>query len=165
MKKYGKGTSASHRSLTVLTTSDGFGTQHIEIDEYEYNYVISERGTEFERRKTNHIDLLLYWILTDIVSDLAGEWELEYRKPNEDRRRQRFTKEIELVEQLDSKLAKWKEEKIQEFLKKHSSKDSLHLGHPFQFLSRICFLVEIHSSFFPCSHVRHSNSSLNRSPL
>ncbi|MBD3213081.1 MAG: hypothetical protein GF311_10780 [Candidatus Lokiarchaeota archaeon] len=126
VKEYGKIINAPARSLRVFTTSDGFGTPYIEIGTNEYSYIISERGSELERRRTNDLDTLLYWILSDIVSNMAEEWELEHRKPNEDSRRQLFAKEIELMEQLEPKFAKWKKKEIREILKKYPYDDELY---------------------------------------
>ncbi|MFW9949273.1 MAG: hypothetical protein ACFFKA_04000 [Candidatus Thorarchaeota archaeon] len=55
LREYGKKINVPSQLLTVLTTSDEFGTPYIEIDKKGYNYVIRERGTEFKRRQTNHI--------------------------------------------------------------------------------------------------------------
>lgn len=86
VKEYGKKIDAPTQLLSIHTTSDGFATPYIEIDENGYNYVVSERGTEFRRRKTQDINQLLYWILSDIVFNMAADYELEHRKPDEDSR-------------------------------------------------------------------------------
>ena len=114
--EYGKKIHAPSHLLSVRASSDGFGTPHIEIDENGYNYVVSERGEEFERRQTKDIDKLLYWIFKQIVFIMASDYELENRKPNEDFRRQLFAKQIELMEQLDSKFAQWNKEDLDKIL-------------------------------------------------
>jgi hypothetical protein len=48
VREYGKRINAPSQLLTVRSTTDEFGTPHIEIDKKGYNYVVSERGTEFE---------------------------------------------------------------------------------------------------------------------
>jgi dipeptidase len=111
--------------LSVRASSDGFGTPHIEIDENGYNYVVSERGEEFERRQTKDIDKLLYWIFNEIVFIMASDYELENRKPNEDFRKQLFAKQLELMEQLDSKFAQWNKEELDKILEETPYEDDL----------------------------------------
>jgi len=125
VREYGKKIHAPSHLLSVRASSDGFGTPHIEIDENGYNYVVSERGEEFERRQTKDIDKLLYWIFKQIVFIMASDYELENRKPNEDFRRQLFAKQIELMEQLDSKFAQWNKEDLDKILEESPYDDNL----------------------------------------
>ena len=125
VKEYGNKINAPTRLLSVRTSSDGFGTPHIEIDENGYNYVVSERGVEYERKKTKEITKLLYWIFNDIVFNMASDYELEHRNPNEDSRRQLFAKIIELMEQLDSNFAQWQKEELDKFLEEAPYDDDL----------------------------------------
>jgi hypothetical protein len=125
VREYGKKIHAPSHLLSVRASSDGFGTPHIEIDENGYNYVVSERGEEFERRQTKDIDKLLYWIFKQIVFIMASDYELENRKPNEDFRRQLFAKQIELMEQLDSKFVQWNKEELDKILEKSPYEDDL----------------------------------------
>ena len=123
VREYGKKINAPSRLLTVPTTSDGFGTPYVEIDNTGYNYVVSERGTEFERRQTNDINKLLYWIFKSIVFIMASDYELDHRKPHEDFRRQLFAKTIELMEKLDSNFLRWEKEEIEKILKENPYED------------------------------------------
>ena len=125
VKEFGKKINAPPRLLSVRTSSDGFGTPHIEIDDNGYNYVVSERGVEYERKKTKEITKLLYWIFNDIVFNMASDYELEHRNPNEDSRRQLFAKIIELMEQLDSNFAQWQKEELDKFLEEAPYDDDL----------------------------------------
>lgn len=126
IREYGKKINAPSHLLTVRSSSDGFGTPHIEVDEEGYNYVVSERGEEFERRQTRDIDKLLYWILKSIVFIMASDYELENRKPNEDFRRQLFAKQIELMEKLNSKFAQWQKEEFDKILEESPYEDNLY---------------------------------------
>jgi hypothetical protein len=125
VREYGKKIHAPSHLLSVRASSDGFGTPHIEIDENGYNYVVSERGEEFERRQTKDIDKLLYWIFNEIVFIMASDYELENRKPNEDFRKQLFAKQLELMEQLDSKFAQWNKEELDKILEETPYEDDL----------------------------------------
>ncbi|MHA2430247.1 MAG: Imm63 family immunity protein [Promethearchaeota archaeon] len=123
VREFGKKINAPSHILTVRTSSNEFGTPHIEIDEKGYNYVVSERGIEHERRQTKDINILLYWIMNSIVFIMASDYELKNRKKNEDFRRQLFAKEIELMEQLDSKFAQWKKEELDKILEEYPYDD------------------------------------------
>jgi hypothetical protein len=125
IREYGKRINAPSRLLTIRTSSDGFGTPHIEIDEKGYNYVVSERGEEYERRQTKDINILLYWIFKSIVFIMASDYELENRKTNEDFRRQLFAKQIELMEKLDSKFTQWNKKELDKILEKSPYEDNL----------------------------------------
>jgi len=123
VREYGKKINAPSHILTVYTSSNEFGTPHIEIDEKGYSYVVRERGREHERKQTKDIILLLYWIMNSIVFIMASDYELNNRKENEDFRRQLFAKEIELMEKLDLKFALWKKEELDKILEKYPYDD------------------------------------------
>ncbi|MFW9877667.1 MAG: Imm63 family immunity protein [Candidatus Thorarchaeota archaeon] len=126
VREYGKKINTPSHLLSVRSSPDGFGTPHIEIDENGYNYVVSERGREHERRQTKDITKLLYWILDSIVFIMASDYELENRKPTEDHRRQLFNKEIELMGQIDSKFLQWKKEEVYKILEEYPYEDDLY---------------------------------------
>ena len=123
VRKYGELIDAPSHLLSIRTTSDGFGTPYIEIDEKGYNYVVSERGTEFERRHSKDVTKVLYWILKDIVFILASEYEIENRRSDEDFRRILFAKKIELMEILDHNYAKWLRAELDKILEEHPFED------------------------------------------
>ena len=125
LREYGKKINAPSHLLIVRSSSDEFGTPHVEINEEGYNYVVSERGEEYERNQTKDIDKLLYWIFKSVVFIMASDYELEHRKSNEDFRRQLFTKQIELMEQLDSKFGQWIREELDKVLEKFPYDDKL----------------------------------------
>jgi hypothetical protein len=77
------------------------GASHVELDGDSYHYVITERGSEFERRKTHDPDELLYWLLYDVVFDLAVGYEVEHRVEGRDFRRLMFEKKVEYMEVLN----------------------------------------------------------------
>jgi len=116
VKEYGKKIKAPKKLLSIHSTSDGFGTPHIEIDEIGYHYVVSERGTEFRRDTTRNLHTLLYWIFKGIVFEMASEYELNHRKPEEDFRRLLFSKNLELFKKLDNQWYAWEKEDIKNVL-------------------------------------------------
>lgn len=46
--------------------------------------VVVERGIEWERRKTNDLDKLLYWIFANLTFSMAVEYELAHRVEGQD---------------------------------------------------------------------------------
>lgn len=119
VREYGKKIGVPKKLLTVPTTTDGFGTLHIEIDDQGYHYVVSERGTEYKRKTTRNVHTLLYWIFKDIVFEMASDFELNHRKPEEDFRRILFNKDLELFEKLDRQWYMWEKEDIDNILKEN----------------------------------------------
>ena len=119
VREYGKKIGVPKKLLTVPTTTDGFGTLHIEIDDQGYHYVVSERGTEYKRKTTRNFHTLLYWIFKDIVFEMASDFELNHRKPEEDFRRILFNKDLELFEKLDRQWYMWEKEDIDNILKEN----------------------------------------------
>ena len=74
----------------------------IEIDKHnKLHYVLIERGEEFERRTTENLDELLYWIFSGITSSMAFKYELKNRIENKDCRRIAFDKQIEFLSILN----------------------------------------------------------------
>lgn len=98
--------------MTIRSTTTGFGDPHIEIDDGGYHYVIWERGTEHERRTTEELDELLYWLMDNITFQMALEYELHHRVPNQDFRRLLFETQLKLLNRINSDFHKRKEEEI-----------------------------------------------------
>lgn len=92
---------APSHSLPSYGISDQTGRPHIEISQV-YHYVVAERGSEHSRAVTAELDLLLYWVFQDVMSQMAGKYELEHRRAAEDGRRLRFEKQLESLAQLSS---------------------------------------------------------------
>ncbi|GHU27940.1 hypothetical protein FACS1894172_21260 [Spirochaetia bacterium] len=96
-------------SLPTFGYSKDFGYPHIEIDENNFYYVIMERGQILEKKATNNIDTLLYWIFDSVTFRMAGDFELSNRIEAEDCRRIIFIKQEELLGTLNENWQKDKE--------------------------------------------------------
>lgn len=84
--------------MPTFSLPKGDATPNIEVDSSGlYNYVISERGTEYERRITSDLNDLLYWIFSAITSYMACDYELKNRVENKDFRRIMFAKQEALL--------------------------------------------------------------------
>ena len=86
-------------------------------------YVVTERGSELERRRTDDPDVLLYWLCSDVTFDMAVRYELEHRRPSEDFRRQLFKQQEELLRSLSPVWAERDREEKKAVLAKHPFDD------------------------------------------
>ncbi len=119
VREHAEKINAPKNLLRVRSTTNGFGTPHIEIDKKGYNYIIWERGREHERNTTEDLHELLYWIFKNIVFNIASKYELNHRKTGEHFRRILFHKELELFKELDAQWFQWHKEEIDNTLKKN----------------------------------------------
>ncbi len=106
----------------AMTPRD-FGYPHVEVHEPEYHYVITERGNDYERRRTTDPDELLYWLISDLTWQMASDWELDNRIEGEDPRRLRFQHDIDLLSKVNAEWAERKKAYYEETLKSHPYHD------------------------------------------
>ena len=98
--------------LPTFSSPVGDATPNIEIDNSGlYNYVISERGNEYERKLTSDLNDLLYWIFASVTFSMACDYELKNRIEEKDCRRIMFEKQEELLGILNKD---WKEKEYKE---------------------------------------------------
>jgi hypothetical protein len=69
-------------------------------------YVISERGHEYERKMTDNMEDLLYWVFADVTFSMACEFEVKNREEDKDCRRIIFARQEELLGLLNES---WKQ--------------------------------------------------------
>ena len=110
--------------MTIGSTPTGFGDPHIEINETGYHYVIWERGNEQRRSSTKDLDDLLYWIMKDITFNMASDYELENRIPNQDSRRLLFETQLKLLKNVNIDFYNRLEDEITNLLIKYPYDDS-----------------------------------------
>lgn len=107
----------------MLLTPRFDGSAHAEQDGNTYYYVQTERGVEFERRKTADPNELLFWFVQDLTSEIARDWEMDHRVASQDRRRMWFNKHIELLRDIDESWANLQETYYNDVLAKHPDDD------------------------------------------
>jgi hypothetical protein len=84
--------------LPYYRYSNGEQSPLIEVDKNgNFHYVKIERGKEFERKSTDNLDELLYWIFSDVTFWMAVKFELNNRIENQDNRRITFEQQEKLV--------------------------------------------------------------------
>lgn len=108
---------------TLYTAAQHDGSAHVEVCGDSYHYVVTERGTEFERRRTTDTDELLFWLMSDVTFSLASEYELRHRVDGRDFRRLLFQKQIELMGQLNADWSERKKQEIERVLTAHPFDD------------------------------------------
>ena len=95
------------------------GSPHIEYANGNYHYVVTERGSEWERRTTTSKNEALYWCVSDFVWAMASDYELQTRVSGFYTRRVIFDKEIELMARINAAWATRKADEIRVTLAQH----------------------------------------------
>lgn len=85
--------------------SEQSGLPHIEMEGDIYNWVVCERGSEFERRRTTDLKEILFWIFESITFSMACDLELRNRRESEDFRIQLFQIQEEIISKIDEDYA------------------------------------------------------------
>lgn len=110
--------------LPTYGYSKDFAYPHIEIDNVGFlHYVIVERGQELERKTTDKLEDLLYWIFTSVTFSMASDFELKNRIEDKDCRRIMFEKQEELLGQLNTNWRLKENNEHQNILKRHPFDD------------------------------------------
>src|SRR5215510_6200742 len=81
------------------------GSAHVEFRDGRYQYVVTERGVEVERRSASGMDEIMYWLARDESFSQATDFELKNRIPNRDPRRLIFAKENEILGRVNPEWA------------------------------------------------------------
>lgn len=76
------------------------GGPHIEKEGDEFHYVLAERGTEFERKKTKDPEEILYLLLQGVTFHMATKYELKNRIDGRDGREMFFPYQEKLLYDL-----------------------------------------------------------------
>jgi hypothetical protein len=108
---------------TLQTEPQHDGSPHFEMHQDKYHFVVTERGSEFERRITKSEDEILYWFLSCVVFGLACNYELNHRVSGQSFRRLLFSKEVDLMDQLNPNWADIKRQEIETILSENPFDD------------------------------------------
>jgi hypothetical protein len=88
--------------LPTFSSPIGDATPNIEVDASgNYHFVVSERGTEYERKTTTNLNELLFWMFKGVTFSMACNYELRHRIADKDARRILFAKQEELMGRLN----------------------------------------------------------------
>lgn len=111
------------QSLYVFDSSPGDGRPHVSFDKNKYNYIYEERGVGFERKSTDNLSELLYWIMSGVIYKMAFQYELEHRIEHVDGRRIAFPRVVQLMSKLNPSWALRAQEEINEILARNPYSD------------------------------------------
>lgn len=76
------------------------GAPHVELADGRYEYVVTERGRELERRTARDQDELLYWLMSDVTRGVAIALNAKRLFRTGDARRWWFAKDVEMLSGL-----------------------------------------------------------------
>lgn len=105
------------------TTAQHDGSPHVEFQSGLFHFVVTERGSEFERRTTASHEEAMYWFVRELTSRKASNFELKNRVKNQDFRRIYFQKNIEILNSINPVWAKWQQLEDEQTLSKHPFDD------------------------------------------
>lgn len=120
----GKKIDAPKNLLTIFSSPQSDAAPYIKTNNNEYLYIIEERGNTLKIKSTDDFDLLLYWLVKDIVFSMSTEYELNHRHENKDSRRIIFEHELQLLKKINNEWLKRREGEIENTLNNAPYEDS-----------------------------------------
>jgi hypothetical protein len=114
---------APDRLLPTFDHMVGDATPFIEQRGDGFHFVVSERGTEYERVVSADATEILALVFQGITFDMAVDYELAHRVPGADSRRLIWARQLEILEQLDSSWARRRQQETQGILKQNPYRD------------------------------------------
>jgi hypothetical protein len=109
--------------LRITAQHDGYA--HVEYRDGLYHHVVTERGTEYRRRSSSSEDDILYWLMSDVVHDLASTYEREHRVAGQSFRRALFARTVKLMGSLEPAWADRKSAELGEVLERRPYDDAV----------------------------------------
>jgi hypothetical protein len=111
-----------HRGI-FRTSASHDGSPHVEKNGDEFHWIVTERGSEFQRRTTRSRNEVVYWLVSDEISSLSIEYEFKSRIEGQDFRRVMFGKRIELMNSISRDWGIRLENEIKDSLDDHPYND------------------------------------------
>jgi len=90
---------------------------YIYADEMGYHYAYCERGNEFTHKLTDDVFEISFWVLDDITTTAAFDYELHHRDGSKNYREVAFEKQLEYLDMMGENYRKRGEIEIDEILK------------------------------------------------
>jgi Immunity protein 63 len=88
---------APEQSLPTYGRSEDMARPHIEVAGHHMSWVVVERGEEQERRATDDLDELLYWIFRSVISEMSSKFAAKHPVDGKEFRYPMFKRELELM--------------------------------------------------------------------
>ena len=99
------------------TTPQHDGSPHVEMEGDEYCFVVTVRGSEFERRRTRDPDEILYFLMEGVTSVVATQFEMKNRTEGKDGRKVWFPYQQKLLYDMKPEWGKRKRDEHEKILK------------------------------------------------
>jgi len=99
------------------------GSPHVEKNGNDWFFIVTEKGSEFERVKSSDPNYILYLLIGCVTHNMATRYELQNRVPNIDGRRIWFEYDIKLLKNINPNWANWKRQEYDMALKLHPFSD------------------------------------------
>ena len=91
---------APDRDLPTFTMYVGDGTPHVDLQSDGFNWVVSERGEEYERVVTRDANEILWLVFKGAAFSMAVDYALAHGGPGVDARRLIFQRGLQLLGEL-----------------------------------------------------------------
>ena len=102
------------------TIRDDNGGYHLEVSANgEMSLIATERGNINDKKTTNSLDELMYWVFRMRAKAIGLKHEVKNRVPNKDFRRLYFSKSVEELEKLSKEWAQRLQNEYDVILKEH----------------------------------------------
>ena len=105
-------------------TSKDEGTPYVEIYNSNYCFLARERDTTTLDQRTQDIDELLYWVFEYITHKMASSYAVVHRVSIYHHRRVMFSRQLDLLEELNPLWRKRREKEIDNILRLSPDRES-----------------------------------------
>lgn len=118
-----KPVSQFHQQVQTRPTHNG--DAHVEVVDGLFHYVVTERGTELQRRVAQDEDEVLYWLIEDVTASISylRRTSLLQRLLGRDPRRSKFRMQLRLLERVNPAWAERKKAHQDETLREYPFRD------------------------------------------
>jgi hypothetical protein len=110
--------------LLTFGISRDDGTPCVQISQDMYYYIVRDRNAITLKKQTNDVNELLYWAFTGITSEMAETYAISHPNINGFSRKVKFSRQIQLLDQIDKQWSAKREQEINELLSQYPYTDS-----------------------------------------
>ncbi|WP_133273784.1 Imm63 family immunity protein [Hymenobacter radiodurans] len=104
-------------SLPTFGRNEDFARPEIQVHNDGYHFIVVERGQELERRIFGQLEELLFHVFQKVTFEMACNHEVKNRIADQDSRILIFTKQLQLLKQIDKGFAEKQRVKCEFYLR------------------------------------------------